>query len=105
LLSLSPLGLHAFLFGLAAFVLVHVRGYFFSAHVGTQGVLATVLTLFVSLALLVRLSVAEPDFRLAGALPGAVLLSLLTGAAFPWLAAADRWFGLTEGFREGDGVV
>jgi len=105
LLSLSPLGLHAFLFGLVALVLVRVRGHIFASHSGTQGVLAMVLTLIVTFTLLIRLSIAEPDFRMAGRVPAALLLSLLTGAAFPWLAAADRWLGLTEGFREGERVV
>ena len=34
LLSLSPLGVHAFLFGLAALVLVRVRGHLFASHPG-----------------------------------------------------------------------
>jgi len=101
-LSLCPLGLHAFLFGLAALLLVRVRGHLFAAHPVTQAVLALVLTLLVTLVLLVRLNLAEPDFHLPGRLPAAVLLSLLTGAAFPLLASLDMRLGLTEGFREGE---
>ena len=101
-LSLGPLGLHAFLFGLTALALARIRGHLFAAHPATQTVLALVLTLLVTLALLVRLNLAEPDFRLPGHVPAAVLLSLLTGAAFPLVASLDLRLGLTEGFREGE---
>jgi len=102
MLSLAPLGLHAFLFGVAALALVRVRGYLFAAHPMTQAILGASLTLLVTLALLVRLEMAEPDFRLPGHLPAALLLSLLTGAVLPLLASLDLKIGLTRGFREGE---
>lgn len=102
LVSLEPLGLHAFLFGLTALLLVRVRGHLFAAHPGTQAVLAAVLTLVVSLVLLVRLDLAEPEFRLASKLLPALLLSLMTGAALPLFGRIDIALGLTEGFREGE---
>lgn len=102
LLSLSPLGLHAFLYGLAALALVRIRVNLFSAHPATQAILGGVVTLLVLVVLLLRLSFAEPSFRLPGALPVAFLLSLLTGAVFPLLVSLDRGMGLTEGFREGE---
>jgi rod shape-determining protein MreD len=101
-LSLSPLGLNAFLFGVAALLLVRVRGHLFSAHPLTQTILGGVLTLLVTIALLVRLEIAEPDLDLPGRLPPALLLSLITGAVFPLLAWVDERIGLTTGFREGE---
>jgi rod shape-determining protein MreD len=102
LLSIEPLGLHAFLYGATAFLVVKVRGHLFSSHPGTQAVLACGLTLAMTLALLLRLNLAESEFRMAGKILPAVLLSLMTGAAFPLLGRVDTALGLTEGFREGE---
>jgi rod shape-determining protein MreD len=101
-LSLSPPGLNAFLFGVASLLVVRVRGHLFSAHPATQAILGGILTLFVTLVLLVRLEIAEPDLDLPAQLPPALLLSLMTGALFPLVAFVDERIGLTTGFREGE---
>jgi len=102
LLSLEPLGVHAFLFGAAVLLLVRVRGHLYADHGAMQGLLALGLTLAVNLGLLVRLELAEGDLSLAPRIPAVLLLSLITGALVPPLIALDRRIGLLRGFREAD---
>lgn len=101
LLSLEPLGWHAFLFAVVAYGLARLRGAFFADHPVTRAILGAGATFLVLVALLVRLSLAEPGAATVGRLPAALLMSLVTGACVPLFASADRRFGLLRGFTEG----
>lgn len=102
LLSLEPLGLHAFLFGGAALLLARFRGLFFSDHPLTQAVTGLALALLVNLVLLVRLEVVAPGLRFFETVPAAILAAVLTGLSLPVLAVVDDRIGISRGFRAGE---
>lgn len=94
LCSLEPLGVHAFAFGAAALLLARIRGYFFCEHPATQAILGFVLSLLVLLALLARLSAAEPLFRPLSRLPATLAGAVATATLLPLLVAGDRRLGI-----------
>lgn len=98
--SIEPLGIHAFCYGAAAALLSRIRRTFYAEHPLTQGGLAFVITLFVTLVLLIRLEVAAPAFRFFATFPGAVFTALVTAVLLPVMVAVDRRVGLLGGFRE-----
>jgi len=101
LLSLEPLGVHAFLFGVAAYCLGHVRSVLFSDHPGTQGVAAFVLTALVGFALTLRIELSGAfDFLAHG--PAVLSSAAFTGVVFPLLVWLDDRVGIVAGFRERD---
>ncbi|MHC4858933.1 MAG: rod shape-determining protein MreD [Planctomycetota bacterium] len=104
LLSMEPLGLHAFVFGAAAYVLARARGVMFSDHPTTQGIAAFLLTALVGSFLLLRLEEAGA-FAITAHAPAALLTAAFTGVGFPLLAWVDKKVGLLAGFRERDGGV
>ena len=83
ILSLEPLGLHAFLFAVAALLLVKVRGHLFASHPVTQAILGAVATLAISLALILRLNFAEPDLSVPPCLRMSNPLAMLSSAWTP----------------------
>jgi rod shape-determining protein MreD len=99
LLSLEPLGVRAAFFGAAALLVARVREHLFAEHFLTQAVIAATLALAVNLLVLLRIEIVEPDLAFFAAFPRLLLLSLMTGAAFPILVAVDRRTGLLDGFR------
>jgi rod shape-determining protein MreD len=105
LFSLEPFGLHAFLYGGSALLLVRIREYFFCDHALTQAVLSFGLSVLVGIALLLRLEIAEPVFRFGPRLPQAFLTALVTACLLPPLAIAERNLGLLSGFREESRLV
>ncbi len=98
LLSLSPLGWHAFLYGGAALLLARVRRAVFSEHPLTQAVAGFGLTFLVLLLGLLRLKLAEPALHLAPRLPAALLSSLATAALLPLLFLLEERVGFLRGF-------
>lgn len=100
--SLEPLGLAAFLFAAAGYSLARLRGAVFAEHPVTRAVLSTIVALFVLLVLLVRLSVAEPDFAALSRLLPMIVTAVVTGLMVPVFGALDERLGILKGFREGD---
>jgi rod shape-determining protein MreD len=100
-LSLEPMGVHAFLFGVAAYVLGRVREVLFSDHPGTQGIVAFVLTALVGFALTLRIEMSGAFGFFAHA-PAVLLGAAFTGVAFPLLVKLDERVGILAGFRESD---
>ena len=100
LLSLEPLGWHAFLFAAAALLLARTRRQIFLEHPMTQAIAAFLLSFAVSLLALIRIDVAAPVFRLGAKLPLAFGASVATAAVFPLLCLFEKRAGVFRGFRE-----
>lgn len=100
LLSLEPLGWHAFLFGAIGLLLARLRPLFFHGHPLTQAVLAFALAFLAGALSLVRVAAAEPSFAALSRLPAALAAALLTALVFPALVVVEFRTGLFRGFAQ-----
>jgi len=105
LLSAEPLGLSAFLYGGAAFLLARLKTNLYSDHAVTQGVIAFGLTFLVMLLCMIRVEIVAPSFRLVAHLPAAFFSSLATAVLLPFLVMADGRLDLLRDLRAGAGIV